>query len=303
MTNDVFFTMMNVERSFRNERIPSFCFIHRFFEVIEVYNNRASCTDEHLPRYTVYGYTHFKKRSTERRKKNIILRAHYESEFLIVAMQRPYALHSLWFSFLMFRFVIIVRLSLYVLAIIAQSWTVCAFCCCIRYRCECENEAATQRNWRMRAKNKFYARYCRIQQPTEMLSSRSQWLCVCLLFWFIPNSSYSLFRLFHACSSGLSLVFFFSLACFACLRLLILLFHSSSSFSSALTFYLVFFSSVFQCCYRVEPFSIFRIYFFIHYIFHSVRTFYCDAMQLITQWLYFMFFPVLSLNLMRSIFA
>lgn len=70
-------------------------------------------------------------------------------------------------------------------------------------------------------------------------------------------------------------------------------FFPSSSFAS------VFFSSS-LLLYSYSHFR-YSVYIFIHYIFHSVRTFYCDAMQLITQWLCFMFFPVLSLNLMRFV--
>lgn len=158
--------------------------------------------------------------------------------------------------------------------------------------------------------------YCRIQQPTDtelmlfrtMLSRTSLIIfnahsgCVAVLIHFSVHSLlYSLFRHFHAC-------FWIPFAFFS---LLVLRAFACVFFLSSSSFYFFCFGSL-ECFIVVvvaslKPFSIFRVclcvYFYsLHLSFGSHILLWCE-MQLITQWLCFMLFPVLSLNLMRSIFA
>lgn len=161
--------------------------------------------------------------------------------------------------------------------------------------------------------------YCRIQQPTDtelmlfrtMLSRTSLIIfnahsgCVAVLIHFSVHSLlYSLFRHFHAC-------FWIPFAFFS---LLVLRAFACVFFSSLLSFFLLLLFRIawmfYCCCCCCESQAIFDIpcvcdcvYFYsLHLSFGSHILLWCE-MQLITQWLCFMLFPVLSLNLMRSIFA
>lgn len=132
--------------------------------------------------------------------------------------------------------------------------------------------------------------YCRIQEPTDtelmlfrtMLSRTSLIIfnahsgCVAVLIHFSVHSLlYSLFRHFHACF-WIPFAFFslLVLRAFACVFFFSPLLLSTSSVSDRLNVSLLLLLRVSS---HFRYFVCVCLCIFIHYIFHSVRTFYCDA--------------------------
>lgn len=181
--------------------------------------------------------THFKKPSKAKQKhRNIIkglLRAanswflrcnalpcvhmqciHFDLVFLHFALSYRSSLSFLSFSLLL----AIISLGDHELCILLLG-------CCSGWCCyEAMRKRCIEENWRMRANNKFTVWSIRIY--TAAFNNRlrdafdSQWLSV-VLFWFIPNSPYSLLRLslFLMHVSGFHLLFLLVLRAFACLFL------------------------------------------------------------------------------------
>lgn len=116
-------------------------------KIIEMYNKETSI---YLNTHRLWIRT-LKCRWKNGGRENIILsRAPLQERILDCAVQRSYAMHSLWFGFLAFHINISVCLhlacSLRILAIIFQCLFCCCWycCCCIQtksYECECEKEA------------------------------------------------------------------------------------------------------------------------------------------------------------------